>query len=212
MTRFFSFILLFTCVVTASNSFAISKKLLIVGDSLSAGYNMPAEKSWPLLLNQKYLQKNIPITIINASISGDTTGNGLARLPALLKQHKPDYLLIALGANDGLRGFSPRIIIDNLTQMITLSQSNSAQALLMQIKVPPNYGKRYNQLFTSIYPNLGQTYNLPVIDFFLDQVIVKPEWMMADGLHPKKEAQPWIANFVAQQLHPHLEIFTYNEQ
>jgi acyl-CoA thioesterase-1 len=166
---------------------------------------MPAEQSWPVLLNQQYQQKVTPITVINASISGDTTGNGLARLPGLLKQYNPNYLLITLGANDGLRGFSPNIITDNLTQMITLSQSKSVQVLLMQIKVPPNYGKRYNQLFTSIYPKLGETYNLPVLDFFLEQVIVKPQWMMKDGLHPKPEAQPWIADFIEKQLQPHLQ-------
>ena len=167
---------------------------------------MPAEQSWPMLLKQKYQQQKKPINIINASISGDTTGNGLARLPALLKQHEPDYLLIVLGANDGLRGFSPNIITNNLTQMIKLSQAKSAQVLLMQIKVPPNYGKRYNQLFTSIYPSLGESHDVPVLAFFLEQVIVKPEWMMEDGLHPKPEAQPWIADFVEQQLQAHLPI------
>ena len=166
---------------------------------------MPAEQSWPVLLNQKYEQKKTPITIINASISGDTTGNGLARLPTLLTQYNPDYLLIALGANDGLRGFSANIITDNLTQMITLSQGKSIPVLLMQIKVPPNYGKRYNQLFTSIYPNLGEHYSLPVLDFFLEKIIVKPEWIMEDGLHPKPEAQDWIANFMEMQLQPHLK-------
>ncbi|WP_413700149.1 GDSL-type esterase/lipase family protein [Psychromonas sp. KJ10-10] len=138
MTKFFSFIFtfIFTVFITISSSVAISKNLLIVGDSLSAGYNMPIEQSWPVLLNQKYQQDNLPVTVINASISGDTTGNGLERLPNLLAQHNPDYLLIALGANDGLRGFSTNIISDNLTQMITLSQSKSVQVLLMQIKIP----------------------------------------------------------------------------
>ncbi len=192
------------CVATTS-SFAVSKSLLIVGDSLSAGYNMPAEQSWPVLLNQKYQQQKLPTTVINASISGDTTGNGLARLPALLTQYQPDYVLIALGANDGLRGFSANIITDNLTQMIILSQSKSALVFLMQIKVPPNYGKRYNQLFTSIYPSLGERYDLPVLDFFLEHIIVRPEWMMEDGLHPKPQAQPWIADFMEAQLQPHLK-------
>ncbi len=193
---------MFIILITTLSSFAISKNLLIVGDSLSAGYNMPAEQSWPVLLDQKYRQKDMPITIINASISGDTTGNGLARLPALLNKHKPDYVLIVLGANDGLRGFSTKIVTDNLIQMITLSQAKSVQVLLMQIKVPPNYGKRYSQLFASMYPNLGKTYDLPVLDFFLEQVIVKPEWMMEDGMHPKADAQPWIASFVETQLQP----------
>jgi acyl-CoA thioesterase-1 len=208
MTKLFSFIFtfVFAVFITTSSSVAISKNLLILGDSLSAGYNMPIEQSWPVLLNQKYQQENTPITIINASISGDTTGNGLARLPGLLAQHNPDYLLIALGANDGLRGFSSNIIKDNLTQMITLSQSKSVQVLMMQIKIPPNYGKRYNQLFTSIFPDLGETFNVPVLDFYLEQVIVKPEWMMKDGLHPQPVAQPWITDFMHAQIQMHLKI------
>ncbi len=124
------------------SSTTLSQTPLVLGDSLSAGYQMPAEKSWPALLPPLLAQQAQPTTVINASISGDTSGNGLARLPKLLKQHKPDFVLIELGANDGLRGFHPKILRNNLSQMITEIKKVRSQPLLMQIEVPPNYGKR----------------------------------------------------------------------
>ncbi|PSV09875.1 multifunctional acyl-CoA thioesterase I/protease I/lysophospholipase L1 [Photobacterium leiognathi] len=186
------------------SSTALSQTLLVLGDSLSAGYQMPAEKSWPALLPPLLAQQAQPTTVINASISGDTTGNGLARLPKLLKQHKPDFVLIELGANDGLRGFHPKILRNNLSQMITEIKKVRSQPLLMQIEVPPNYGKRYNELFRNTYPSLSEATNVPLLPFFLIDIIVKPELMMKDGLHPTAEAQPLIAQFMAKHLQPYL--------
>ncbi len=177
-----------------------SSTLLIVGDSLSAGYKMKIEQSWPLLLAQQLNKKGKEITVINASISGDTSGNGLMRLSALLAQHQPDNVLIELGANDGLRGFSAHIVSDNLDQMINQIKAEDAQPILMQIHIPPNYGKRYSESFSGIYPALSEQYNIPLIPFFVEQVITKPNWMMADGLHPNVTAQPWIAQFMAIEL------------
>ncbi len=186
------------------SSTALSQTLLILGDSLSAGYQMPAEKSWPALLPPLLAQQAQPTRVINASISGDTSGNGLARLPNLLKQHKPDFVLIELGANDGLRGFHPKILRNNLSQMITEIKKVRSQPLLMQIEVPPNYGKRYNELFRNTYPSLSEATNVPLLPFFLIDIIVKPELMMKDGLHPTAEAQPLIAQFMAKHLQPYL--------
>ncbi len=186
------------------SSTTLSQTLLILGDSLSAGYQMPAEKSWPALLPPLLAQQAQPTTVINASISGDTSGNGLARLPKLLKQHKPDFVLIELGANDGLRGFHPKILRNNLSQMITEIKKVRSQPLLMQIEVPPNYGKRYNELFRNTYPSLSEATNVPLLPFFLIDIIVKPELMMKDGLHPTAEAQPLIAQFMAKHLQPYL--------
>ena len=184
---------------------ANSQTLLILGDSLSAGYNMPIEQSWPSLLPLQ-LEKLGNITeVVNGSISGDTTGNGLDRLPTLLEQHQPNYVLIELGANDGLRGFPPQKINANLEMMFTQIKMANAQPLLMQIQVPPNYGKRYSQAFGSLYPNLSEKHDIPLLPFFLEEVIVKPEWIMKDGLHPKPEAQPWIAEFMAKELSPYLK-------
>ncbi|WP_318419230.1 multifunctional acyl-CoA thioesterase I/protease I/lysophospholipase L1 [Photobacterium leiognathi] len=186
------------------SSTTLSQTLLVLGDSLSAGYQMPAEKSWPALLPPLLAQQAQPTTVINASISGDTSGNGLARLPKLLKQHKPDFVLIELGANDGLRGFHPKILRNNLSQMITEIKKVRSQPLLMQIEVPPNYGKRYNELFRNTYPSLSEATNVPLLPFFLIDIIVKPELMMKDGLHPTAEAQPLIAQFMAKHLQPYL--------
>lgn len=184
---------------------AYSQTLLILGDSLSAGYNMPIEQSWPSLLPAQLSKLNKPIKVVNGSISGDTTGNGLNRLSALLSQHKPSYVLIELGANDGLRGFPPQKVNANLERMFDQIKAADAQPLLMQIQVPPNYGKRYSQAFSSLYPKLSEKHDIPLLPFFLEQVIMKPEWIMKDGLHPKPEAQPWIAEFMAKELAPYLK-------
>lgn len=199
MTKIFPyiFILLFSSVVN-------SQTLLILGDSLSAGYNMSIEQSWPTLLTDELNTLDKPTIVINASISGDTTGNGLARLPALLAEHKPTSVFIELGANDGLRGFPPEKIMDNIEQMITLIQAKDMKVILMQIHILPNYGKRYTQAFTDIYPELSEKHETPLLPFFLEQVIIKPQWMMQDGLHPTAEAQPWIAQYMAKELSPHL--------
>ncbi|MGR6859235.1 multifunctional acyl-CoA thioesterase I/protease I/lysophospholipase L1 [Aliivibrio salmonicida] len=184
---------------------AYSQTLLILGDSLSAGYNMPIEQSWPSLLPIQLEKLGKVTEVINGSISGDTTGNGLDRLPTLLEQHQPNYVLIELGANDGLRGFPPQKINANLESMFMQIKMANAQPLLMQIQVPPNYGKRYSQAFGSLYPKLSEKHDIPLLPFFLEQVIVKPEWIMKDGLHPKPEAQPWIAEFMAKELAPYLK-------
>ena len=196
MIRILSLVLFFCLFATAH----ASEKLLVLGDSLSAGYQMPIEESWPSLLPDAFLEHGQDVKVVNGSISGDTTGNGLARLPSLLKQHTPDLVLIELGANDGLRGFPPKLITSNLSKMITMIKESGADVVMMQIRVPPNYGKRYSDMFYGIYPKLAEHQQVNLIPFFLEHVIVKPEWMMQDGLHPKPEAQPYIAKFVAQEL------------
>jgi acyl-CoA thioesterase-1 len=190
--------------VSLASFHAKAASILILGDSLSAGYNMSADLSWPTMLSKHLSDDDTEYNIINGSVSGDTTGNGLAKLPGLLSEHKPDYVLIELGANDGLRGFQPPIIERNLSTLITQSQEAGASVFLMQIRVPPNYGKRYSTMFENIYPTLASEHDIPLIPFFLEEVIIKPEWMMQDGLHPKPDAQPFIAQFVAEALKPHL--------
>lgn len=200
MIRLLSLVLFFCFSVTA----LANEKLLVLGDSLSAGYNMPIEKSWPSLLPDVLLEHGQTVTVINGSISGDTTGNGLARLPQLLEQHSPSIVLIELGANDGLRGFPPKLITSNLSKMITMIKDFGAEVIMMQIRVPPNYGKRYSDMFYDIYPKLAEHQQVQLMPFFLEHLVTKPDWMMNDGLHPKPEAQPWIADFVAQELIKHL--------
>ncbi|GEM79364.1 arylesterase [Vibrio superstes] len=196
MIRVLSFVFLFLSI----NANAAS--LLVLGDSLSAGYQMPIEKAWPTLLPEELSERGHQMRIINGSISGDTTGNGLTRLPALLDKHRPDYVLIELGANDGLRGFPPKLIKDNLTKLIDLSEESGAKVIVMQIQVPPNYGRRYTQSFEQVYPSVTEDRGVDLIPFFLAEIITDPDLMMQDGLHPKANAQPWIAEFVALQLSP----------
>ncbi|KKC98980.1 multifunctional acyl-CoA thioesterase I/protease I/lysophospholipase L1 [Photobacterium halotolerans] len=183
---------------------SVAATLMVLGDSLSAGYQMRAEQSWPRLMEPMLNGNGLKIDVINASISGDTTGNGLARLPKLLKQHAPDYVIIELGANDGLRGFPPATIENNLKAIIDLIKDSGGEPMLMQIRIPPNYGKRYTSQFEAIYPRLSKDYALPLLPFFLEQVILRDGWMMDDGLHPKADAQPWIAEFMTDTITPFL--------
>ena len=165
---------------------------------------MEASQSWPQLI-EPILAKNTPIRkVINASISGDTTGNGLERLPELLKLHQPNWILIELGANDGLRGFPIKTIEKNLDSLIRISQENNVKTMLMQIQAPPNYGKRYSRSFYNMYLNASKKFDVPLLPFFLEQVILKKAWMMKDGLHPTAAAQPWIANYIAKEMTPYL--------
>lgn len=166
---------------------------------------MSIEQSWPSLLSGELKALDKSATVVNASISGDTTDNGLSRLPGLLSLHKPTSVLIELGANDGLRGFPPARIMANIEQMINLIKAENSDPILMQIQVPPNYGKRYSQAFSSLYPQLSEKHSTPLVPFFLEEVILTPQRMMSDGLHPTPEAQPWIAEYMAKQLAPHLK-------
>ncbi|MGL4269933.1 MAG: arylesterase [Plesiomonas sp.] len=182
-----------------------AQTLLVLGDSLSAGYQMQAEQSWPALLNQQWQTAGADHTLINASISGETTQGALERLPTLLAEHKPDWLLIELGGNDGLRGFSPSIVRDNLTQIIKLAKAQQAHVVLTQIQLPRNYGARYLRQFEQIFPDLATAYDLPLLPFFMEDIASKPELMMSDGIHPTAVAQPLIRDKVAAFIEPLLE-------
>ncbi|UNP87874.1 arylesterase [Aeromonas encheleia] len=195
MTRF---LFALCCLVSSVQA----QTLLVLGDSLSAGYQMQAEQSWPALLEQKWQQQGGEHRLINASISGETTQGGLARLPALLEQHKPDWVLIELGGNDGLRGFAPAITRDNLVKMVALAKAQQVKTVLTQIQLPRNYGARYLRQFEQIFPELAQANGLPLMPFFLDDIALRPELLMNDGLHPTAEAQPQIRDRVASFIEP----------
>jgi len=189
----FLFLMLMTFRAAAADT------LLILGDSLSAGYRMAASAAWPALLNDKWQSKT---TVVNGSISGDTSQQGLSRLPALLKQHQPRWVLVELGGNDGLRGFQPQQTEQTLRTILQDIKAANAQPLLMQIRLPANYGRRYTDAFSALYPRLAQQYHIPLVPFFMEQVYLKPEWMQQDGIHPNPDAQPFIANLMAEQLAP----------
>ena len=189
---------LFLALMTCRAAFADT--LLILGDSLSAGYRMSATAAWPAMLDKKWNQQNTKV--VNASISGDTAPQGLARLPALLKQHQPRWVLIELGGNDGLRGFQPQAIEKSLRQIINDVKAANAQPLLMQIRLPANYGRRYNESFSAIYPQLAKEFSIPLLPFFMEEVYLKPQWMQDDGIHPNSDAQPFIADWMSSRLAP----------
>lgn len=191
----FLFLFLLTFRVAAADT------LLVLGDSLSAGYRMAASAAWPSLLNNKW-QNQTPV--VNASISGDTSLQGLTRLPALLQQHQPRWVLVELGGNDGLRGFAPAQTEQTLRKIIQAVKAANAQPLLMQIHLPANYGRRYNESFSAIYPKLAKEFDIPLLPFFMEEVYLKPQWMQDDGIHPNRDAQPFIADWMAKQLTPFL--------
>ncbi|MFM4718570.1 arylesterase [Aeromonas bivalvium] len=179
-----------------------AQTLLVLGDSLSAGYQMPADQSWPVLLGQQWQEAGGQHRLINASISGETTQGALTRLPVLLEEHKPDWLLIELGGNDGLRGFPPALTRQNLAKMLTMAERKGIRTILTQIQLPPNYGARYLRQFEQIFPELAAEQARPLLPFFLDDIVTRPELMLNDGIHPKAEAQPLIRDKVARFVEP----------
>lgn len=189
MRIIFFFVLVFFCQISQA------QKLLILGDSLSAAYGMQQQQGWPYLLQQR-----TDWQLINASISGETTAGGVARLPALLQQHQPDAVLIELGGNDGLRGHAIGTIESNLNEIITLVKQHKAAPVLMQIRIPPNYGPRYGRQFSGIYPQLAEKHQITLWPFFMDNIAVNSDLMLGDGIHPNSEAQPFISEFVGKLL------------
>ncbi len=163
-------------------------KLLILGDSLSAAYGLSTQQSWVSL----WQASDTNIRIINASISGETTMGGAARLPALLTQHQPDWLIIELGANDALRGQDLRLSEQKLRNMIQLAKKQGVQVALLGIRLPPNYGALYSQRLETLYQQLAKSEQVPLEPFFLADVALDPNLMQADGLHPNGAAQPII--------------------
>lgn len=190
------FIYVICLVLSVTAATVQAKTLLILGDSLSAGYGLSQQQGWVTVLQQKLEQQRSDWTIVNASISGETSGGGLARLPALLEQHKPDFVLIELGANDGLRGFPVSQLETNLKAMVQLIKQQQSKALLMQIRIPPNYGPRYTKLFTDVYPKVAKEQQIPLWPFFMETIALEQKWMQADGLHPNLAAQPVIADLM----------------
>lgn len=183
----------------------MAKSIVVLGDSISAGYGIQVQQGWVALLQNKLNEQAKPYVISNASISGDTSAGGLSRLPPILAEHKPDILLLELGANDGLRGLSAAEMKRNLTEIVQRSQAAGAKVMLLAMKIPPNYGKRYIEMFYGIYPQLAEELKIPLVPFILEDVALKPEWMQADGLHPNALGQPAIAEKIWQHLQPLLK-------
>ncbi|GGO87825.1 arylesterase [Marinobacterium nitratireducens] len=183
-----------------------AQSVLVLGDSLSAAYGMPASQGWVALLQQR-LDQSLPGTeVVNASISGETTQGGLTRLPDLLERHRPALVLVELGANDGLRGTPLPAIRQNLEQLISRSQSTGAQVLMIGMHLPPNYGPRYSQGFYALFAEVSESYGVPRVPFLLEGVALEPELMQDDGLHPNAAAQPRLLENVWPHLEPLLPV------
>lgn len=177
-------------------------KILILGDSLSAAYGLERQQGWVSLLRQWLIDQGYAYTVINAAISGETTQGGLTRLPQLLKTHQPEIVFIELGGNDGLRGQPIPNTKANLAQMIELAQASGAEVVLGGIMIPPNYGPRYTQMFSQMYPSLAKEYDTAVIPFILQGIAGQPNLMQADQIHPKAQAQPMLLDNIWPVLMP----------
>ncbi len=175
--------------------------LLIVGDSLSDAYGMARESGWAYLLDEKLGPE---YAVINASISGETSVGGRNRLPGLIDEHEPDWLLIILGGNDGLRALSPYQLKENLEGMIEYGQEVGLAVALMQIRLPANLGRAYLNRFEAIYPELAERHDIELLPFFLDSIFDQPGMMMDDGIHPSEAAQPKMLEALWPDLEPWL--------
>ncbi len=181
---------------------AAAGTILIVGDSISAAFGLDTRLGWVSLLEQRLRQQGYDDQVINASVSGDTSAGGLARLPALLAEHKPDVVIVELGGNDGLRGQLPAQLKQNLGSMIDQSLEAGAKVLLLGMQIPPNYGARYTTAFAAVYSELGQEKKVNLVPFFLEGIGGHPELMQADGIHPAVGAQGRLLDNVWPALKP----------
>ncbi|GAB3291580.1 arylesterase [Pseudidiomarina andamanensis] len=200
MKNFLAKLLVIVALFVVIRPVSANVSLVVLGDSLSAGYGMAQSESWVGVLQQRWAEKYPDITLINASISGDTTQGALNRLAGVIERHQPDAVFVELGGNDGLRGFNPASISDNLVQIIMQLQQQDAKVALSQVRIPPNYGQRYSEMFADIFPTVAEQHQVPLIPFFMEQIIENEELMQGDGIHPNREAQPLIADI----MEPHL--------
>lgn len=201
MLKFISvgFFLLFSFAAQAAGN------ILVVGDSISAGYGLAQGQSWPSLLEKRLREQRLDYSVVNASISGDTTAGGRSRIGAALDQARPAVVIIALGGNDGLRGLPVAALRDNLHAMIEAARARKARVVLAGMKLPPNYGPDYTRAFEQSYAELARRHKAALVPFLLDGVAEKRELFQPDGIHPVAEAQPQILDNVWKVLKPQLK-------
>ena len=193
-------LVLLIVVLTTSAVHAGQQSILVLGDSISAAYGMSVVQGWVALLERQLAESHPRVNIINASISGETTAGGLRRLPKLLASHEPDFVLVELGANDGLRGYPVKSLRNNLTEIITLSQQIDATVILVQMEVPPNYGTRYTRAFHDSYTLIAESTGSVLAPFIMGGVAGNSRLIQDDGLHPTVEAQPLLLDNILPTL------------
>ena len=199
------FCLPFLLIVTLMSQGLFAEKersILILGDSISAGYGIPEEKHWTKKLQNSFNSQARDISIINASISGDTTQGGLSRISRLIDEHAPEFLLIELGGNDALRGYPVDKIKSNLVKISQIAIKKKTIVAIMQIRIPPNYGPKYTKAFESIFSEISEEQGLYLIPFILKEIALDADLMLPDGIHPNEKAQELIANLVYVSLYP----------
>ena len=190
------------CLLVTCSAAASERTLLVFGDSLSAAYGLRTDQGWVALLQQRLQTQGYGYRVVNASVSGETTDGGRARLARALSQHRPDLVILELGANDGLRGLPVKDIRANLAQMIGAIRGSGAQTLLVGIQIPPNYGPQYTRAFTAMYVGLAKEQNVPSVPFLLEGIALDKQLMQADGLHPGAQAQPRVLENIWTGLRP----------
>jgi acyl-CoA thioesterase-1 len=166
--------------------------VLVLGDSLSAGYGIDVDQSWTALLQSRLESQGYEHRVVNASISGETTEGGVSRIAAALKEFTPDIVVVALGGNDGLRGFPPERIKSNILRIVDAAKTESAAVVILGIRIPTNYGARYTQAFESVYREVAEERGLPWIEFFMEGIALDEDLMQDDGIHPNEKAQPLL--------------------
>lgn len=176
--------------------------ILVWGDSLSAGYGLRPDQAWPTLLQTRLAREGFPHRVVNASVSGETSAGGRSRLPAALARYRPDVLILALGANDGLRGLPPEHLADNLGAMIEAAHRAGARVLLAGMQMPPNYGPVYTRRFAQTFASVAQAHKVALLPFLLDGFAERRAFFQPDGLHPTADAQPLILDNVWSRLAP----------
>jgi len=187
---------------SADNETTDEPAILILGDSISAAYNMEQAEAWPALLSARLEQDGYAYRVFNSSITGDTTEGGLSRLPRLLASQQPAVVIVELGGNDGLRGLSLDVTRNNLQQMLSLSQQAGAKLVLAGIQLPPNYGQTYTERFSRMFEELANESGAALIPFILEDIALNPALMQDDGIHPNVQAQPVLLDLVWAALQP----------
>lgn len=191
---------LFLSLLLVIRSVSANVSLVVLGDSLSAGYGLSQEQTWVAELDRRWDSSHPDINIINASISGETTRGGLSRLEDVLERHQPDALFIELGGNDGLRGFDLNTVRSNLEQIIDKAKQQGIKVALSQVMVPPNYGQRFAEQFRQVFKDVADEQGVTLVPFFMEHIATNPDYVQNDGIHPTADAQPKIADFLEPYL------------
>ncbi|TMO60351.1 arylesterase [Pseudoalteromonas aurantia] len=196
MTRLFLNLLVISILLLLPFSSTAKERIMLIGDSLSAGYGLKQDQSWVNLLQNKYVEEKKPIEIINTAISGQTTDNALLKIDTWLQVHEPSHVLIELGGNDGIRGFPIKLLKNHLTELVNKSTQAGATVALMEIQIPPNLGPRYTSMFTNSYHTVAKQTGAYFMPYFMTKVAVDKALMQNDNLHPNAKAQPIIRDFM----------------